>query len=72
MRVYTLISCEKYKESGTSDLKFTFILYTFQMVDDKKKGSIDGDLISVPMCPSALKIYKIIGNKNYQVRYSIR
>ena len=39
------------------------------MVDDKKKGSIDGDLISVPMCPSALKIYKIIGNKNYQVRY---
>lgn len=39
------------------------------MVDDKKKGSIDGELISVPMCPSALKIYKIIGNKNYQVRY---
>lgn len=39
------------------------------MVDNKKKGSIDGDLISVQMCPSALKIYKIIGNKNYQVRY---
>ena len=38
------------------------------MVDDKKKGSIDRDLISVSMCPSALKIYEIIGNKNYVMR----
>jgi len=43
----------KYQKSKVSDLKFTFILYTFQMVDDKRKGSIDGDLILVPMFTSA-------------------